>query len=212
MVHPLTHVLINGYVIDWGSLVRLLLGLWTLRYFLLFGRRLDAALYQSRTRQTTFSFLALVALTEFSIAALETIIPAVLPALIVLRDIGRLGAAFTVFQINRGIKESLGAAIFFAGAAVVTVAGLKVDLVLAAAMALTAVALFDLKAYREKAENVSVKHYGLRSLFIVSLCASYAFAFLDTLLGIDLFGFEEASEIIALSVGFLSVRAASRSA
>lgn len=204
MAHVLTHILINGYVIDWGSLVRLLLALGTVYYLRVFGRRTDARMYQAKTREATFAFLALVPIAEFSIAAFGGT-----PLLFMLRDIGKLGAAFTVFQINRKIREYASAALFvLGGMAIVNVAGMDVDLVLAASMILVCLALFDFYAYSKSAGYGRVKSYALRGLFLLSLMASYVFAFTGTLLGADFFLFEEVSEIIVLLIGVLSVRAA----
>lgn len=206
MAHVLTHVLINGYVIDWGSLARLLLALGTVYYLRVFGRRTDAGVYQAKTREATFAFLALVPIVEFSIAAFGGT-----PVLFMLRDIGKLGAAFTVFQINRKIREYASAAFFVlgvGGVAIVNVAGMDVDIVLAASMILVYLALFDFYAYSKSAGYGRVKSYALRGLFLLSLLTSYVFAFTGALLGADLFFFEEVSELIALLIGFLSVRAA----
>ncbi len=200
--------LVWGYSIDVLALLRIVLAIGAMYYYTLFGRRREEAkVYQYKTRMLTFAFFALESGAELFITAFGS----VSALLLLLREIGRLGVAFTVFRISwkarRAAYVILALPFVFTG--IVRVAGLYVDVFSLISIALVLLAINNYSICH-KVREVSETHKSARSFFLLSILSYYAFLFAGVLLGMDLYFFAELPGTLAVALGLHSARAAAK--
>lgn len=198
---------LGGLGIDLLALLRIMLAFCAMYYYTAFCRREEAGLYQCRTRRLTFAFFVLESGAELFLTAFGN---ASLPLL--LREIGRLGVAFTVFVISRKTRGAAYAilALPFVFTGVVRVAGIDMDVFSLTSMALVLMAINNY-SISNRALEVSETHKSARNLFLVSLVAYYAFLFTGVVLGIDAYFFAELPATLAVALGVYSARTAAKS-
>lgn len=163
-------------------------------------------MYQFKTRRLTFVFFALESGAEFIITALGNT-----GALLLLREIGRLGVAFTVFETSRKTRKSAYAvlALPFVFTGIVRVAGIYVDVFSLISIALVFMAINN-HSICYKARETSETHKSARNFFLLSLLAYYAFLFMGTVLGMDTYFFAELPATLAVALGLYSARSAAK--
>lgn len=197
----------GGYALDIWALLRIILGLWGIHYYNIFGKRLDAVFYQYKTRQLMSVFFVLGAVADIVLDAFGN-----MPAFLLLRSVGRLGVAFTAFAASKQTLESVpvAAAIAFPLTGVIQVAGMDIDVLSLASMALVFAAAWNFSIY-SKTLKPSKIHDLSRKIFLLAVLSSYVFQFVGVLLGMDIGTIVELSETIAVAVGFYMVRAVVKS-
>ncbi len=205
MIHTIQ---LAGYAIDIFALLRIILGLWGFYYYQLFSRRLDAVFYQWRIRQLMSVFFVLEAFADLAIDALGG--P---PAFLLLRSVGRLGIAYTIFAASQKTLKTaaMGAALMTSPlAGVVRVAGMDLDLFSLASMALVLAAIWNFSIYSEILKPSRLQD-SARRFFLLSVLASYVFQSVAVLYGMNLDTLVELMETIAVAIGFVMVRAVLKS-
>lgn len=208
MMVPLHTFYVGGYVVDLWALLRIILGLWGIYNYQLFGKRLDAVFYQWRTRQLMSAFFVLEAAADIVLDAFGY-----LPTFLMLRAIGRFGIAFTVFSASQQTLKmtAMAAALTISPLmGVVRFADMELDVLSLASIALVLAAIRNFSIYSAILAPSRIQAAS-RRLFLLSVLASYVFQFIGVLLGIDLGTFVELSETMAVVIGFAMLMAVLKS-
>lgn len=203
MAANLPHLFIGGYGFDVLTLLRMLLSIWAIHYYDVFGKRIDAVFYHYKTRQMTFVFFFLEALSDTLLDVMENV-----PMLLVLREIGQIGAAYTIYSASEKTLR-YGSLIVLALPFLLTgqaqIAGWNID---ALALLSMAIVLLAVRNYTRAgiAAKLDAGHDLIRKAFLFSLFFSYVLQFTSALWGVDLFPLVEIFETITVMIGFYTVR------
>lgn len=205
------HLVVSGYCLDVLDLLRILLALLAIYYYSIFGRRLDAAVYQHKTRQMTFLFFAIAALSDFLLHAFGTMTPVLLLA----REVGQLGVAFTIFAVSRKMVAQVSFPLVLVMPSVLTgivhVADMDLDILSLVSIALVLLAVRNYRIYNI-VEKPGTAEARTRMLFTLALLTSYVFQFLAALFSTtDLILIVDLSELMAIALGVYAVRWAVKS-
>ncbi len=203
MPQEIFQFLIGGYTFDAMSFARLVLALLGIYYYSLFSRRLDAVIYHYRLRQLTFVFFALGGLADFLLAGIGNA-----PFLLLAREVGQLGVAYTIFMASRNVLRSALSAVFvlpFFFTGVLPVADFDIDVLSMISIFLILWAIWNFSIYSRKLAPSRIQD-AARRLFLLSLLSSYIFQFVSVLLGLDLFLFVETAETLAVGIGVYVIR------
>lgn len=227
-MNPLVpYLLIDGYAVDLLALFRIVFGLWAIHYYYIFGRRLDAVIYQWKTRQLMIAFFVLEAMGTLLFSALGEV-----PVFLAMREIGRLGIAFTLFSASRKIMKSASLAFVFIlphlnevghtgyGSTpvrydgllggVVQMAGLNAHVYSLVSMVLVLAAIRNFSIYSKTLKPSRIED-STRKLFLLSVLASYVLQFVGVLLNSTMLLFVELAETLAVAIGFYLVRKVAKS-
>lgn len=225
-MNPLVpYLFVEGYPIDMLALFRIVFGLWAIHYYYIFGKRLDAVIYQWKTRQLMIAFFVLEAIGTLLFGALGEV-----PVFLAMREIGRLGVAFTLFSASQKILKSasmIGFALpFLTGwehadygstllryellGGVVQIAGLDVHVYSLASIMLVLAAIRNFSIYSKILKPSRIED-STRKLFLLLVLAAYAFQFVGVLLDSTMLLFIELVETLAVALGFYLVRAVVKS-
>lgn len=204
---PFHTLYVGGYVVDLWALLRIILGLWGIYNYHLFGKRLDAVFYQWRIRQLMSAFFVIEAFADLVLDAFGG-----QPTFLLLRSAGRLGIAYTVFAASQQTLKmtSATALAILPSIAIVKIAGMDIDVLSLASMALVLMAVWNFSIYSRMLKPSRIQTAS-RQLFLLSVLASYVFQFVGVLLGTDLGTLVEFSETMAVVVGFAMVSAVLKS-
>lgn len=205
MAANLPHFFIGGYGFDALTLIRIVLCIWAIHYYDVFGKRIDAVFYHYKTRQMTFVFFFLEAISDTLLDVVENV-----PILLALREIGQIGAAYTIYSASEktlryGSLIVLAMPFFLTGT--VRVSGWTVDVLSLLSMAFV---LLAVRNYTTAgiAAKLDTRHDLIRKTFLFSLFFSYVFQFTSALWGADLFPLVEIFETVTVMIGFYTVRLA----
>ncbi len=207
MAYPFFTLLASGYSIDPLALLRIALSIGAIYYYTMFCRHKDAKLYQCSLKRMTFVFFFIESGAEFLAAALGNT-----SIFTVLTSFGRLGVAFTVFQVSQRVVASeyapLVVPLVFAG--IVQVAGISIDVISMTSIVLIMLTIRNYATYY-KTQNISAgTPYLARSFFLLSLLSYYVFLLTGTLLGVDMSSAGELAILLAVALGFYSAMAATK--
>lgn len=203
MSQEIFQFLIGGYTFDAMSFARLVLALLGIYYYSLFSRRLDAVIYQYRLRQLTFAFFALGGLADFLLAGAGNV-----PVLLVAREVGQLGVAYTIFMASRNVLRSALSAVFvlpFFFTGVVSAGDFDIDILSMISIFLILWAIWNFSIYSRKLAPSRIQD-AARRLFLLSLLSSYVFQFVGVMLGVDVYLFVETAETLAVGIGVYVIR------
>ncbi len=223
------YLFVDSYPVDLLALFRIVFGLWAIHYYYIFGKRLDAVVYQWKTRQLMIAFFVLEAIGTLLLGALGEV-----AVFFAMREIGRLGVAFTLFGASQKILKSASmlALPFLTGVAqmewlgnvsytprsieygllggVVQIAGLDVHIYSLISLMVVLAAIRNFSIY-SKILKPSRIHDLTRKLFLLAVLSMYVFQFVGVLLGSTMLLFVELAETLAIAVGFYLVRAVVKS-
>lgn len=202
----LPHIYVLGYAIDVFAASRVVLAILTMHYFRVFGRRPDAALFQSRSRHMIFAFLAVEAFSDLALDAIGSS-PAIL---LLLREAGRLGVAASSFLCSQKILKQASYAAFVAplflfAPGVVRFGSADIALLPLAAIALMSVAIMNYPQATRILRLNRTLNLG-RKFFLISMLAVYVFRFVGAFLGTDLSELEQLMETMTVAVSAVGMK------